>query len=172
MYLYLENSAETRLIKGGRFPFQKKNPPRFSHRALIGIGGNVGDVKRRFEHLWVAMERSKLLQPLQSGMILENPPFGYALQPMFLNTVLEIATPLSARALLRLMWRFEHRFGRIRSFKNAPRTLDLDIIFYDRRKFQYPDLIVPHPFYEKRPSVMIPLRSLRKNIWYRGRNNR
>ncbi|XXF42531.1 2-amino-4-hydroxy-6-hydroxymethyldihydropteridine diphosphokinase [Sulfurimonas sp. NW9] len=51
----------------------------------------------------------------------------------------------------------EKKFGRKRTFENAPRTLDLDIIFFDNRTIHTQDLIVPHPFYTQRESVMIPL---------------
>jgi len=172
MYLYAEKRSQTRIIKGELFPQERKKSSANRYRALIGVGGNLGDVKRRFNHLWYEMERSPLMEPLQSGIILENPPFGYENQPSFFNTVIEIATSLNPRALLRALWRMEHRFGRVRSFANAPRTLDLDIIFFDQRRISYPELSVPHPSFRERQSVMIPLRSLRSNIWFRGRNNR
>jgi len=172
MYLYSENRSGTRKIRGKLFPYQKKGLSSHRYHALIGVGGNVGDVKRRFNHLWNEMEKSPLLEPLESGIILENPPFGYEEQALFLNTVIVIGTSLNPRTLLRVLWRLEHRFGRVRSFANAPRTLDLDIIFFDQRQISYSELIVPHPSFQERQSVMIPLRSLRSKIWCEGRKNR
>ena len=122
----------------------------------------MGDTKRRMEHLWVYLQRHPMLKPVRSGAILRNPPFGYAEQDDFENTVIEVATSLEPRALLRLVWRIEKRFGRKRSFPNAPRTLDLDILFFEDRVVQYKELIIPHPHWKGRGSVRIPLSTLPK----------
>lgn len=134
------------------------------HRVIIGIGGNIGDTRRRLEHLWVYLGRLKMVHRLQSGVILRNPPFGYTEQPNFDNTVIEVATSLNPRAFLRLLWRVEKRFGRQRSFPNAPRTLDLDILFFDERKIRSPELNVPHLSWCERPSVLIPLKSMGQKV--------
>jgi 2-amino-4-hydroxy-6-hydroxymethyldihydropteridine diphosphokinase len=89
--------------------------------------------------------------------MLQNPPFGYTDQDDFLNAVLAIETTLQPHALMRHLLRVERRFGRVRSFANAPRTLDLDLLFYDRRRIHSPDLVVPHPHWRERESVVIPL---------------
>lgn len=145
--------------------FPQKSPPFFplSHRVMIGVGGNVGDTKRRMEHLWIYLGRLSYLKRLGCGVIVKNPPFGYIHQEDFYNTVIEVATSLSPRQFLRVLWRIEKRFGRIRSFANAPRTLDLDMLFFDDRTLNYPELIVPHPHWESRLSVVIPLKSMAKN---------
>lgn len=102
--------------------------------------------------------------PIQRGVIVKNPPFGYLQQEDFYNTVFEIATTLRPRELLRLMWRVEHRYGRVRSFPNAPRTLDLDILFFDDTKINYPELTIPHPSWKQRVSVTIPLYSINRTF--------
>lgn len=134
----------------------------FAHTVVLGVGGNVGDVRRRFDHLWVYLSRLSHVVPIQSGVIVKNPPFGYTQQEDFYNTVFEIATTLRPRELLRLIWRIEHRFGRVRSFPNAPRTLDLDILFFDDIKINHPELVVPHPSWKQRVSVTIPLYSINR----------
>ncbi|MBN2871023.1 MAG: 2-amino-4-hydroxy-6-hydroxymethyldihydropteridine diphosphokinase [Campylobacterales bacterium] len=150
------------LCKTPNFPKRLGTASGFRYRVIIGVGGNVGDTRRRMEHLWGYLQRLSLLQPLRSGAILRNPPFGYADQSDFDNTVIEIATSLEPRALLRLVWRIEKHFGRKRSFPNAPRTLDLDIIFFANRRVRHKELVIPHPHWHERPSVTIPLRSLPK----------
>ncbi len=132
----------------------------YRYHVLLGVGGNIGDVKRRMNHLWFYLQRLSMLNVLRSGVILANPPFGYTEQRDFDNTVIEIATSLQPRALLRLIWRIEKRFGRRRSFANAPRTLDLDIIFFEKRFIRTKELSIPHPHWNERPSVTIPFRSL------------
>ncbi|WP_345973446.1 2-amino-4-hydroxy-6-hydroxymethyldihydropteridine diphosphokinase [Sulfurimonas diazotrophicus] len=144
------------LIRTGQFPglFPGRGLP---HRAVVGIGGNLGDVVRRFERLLVHLRRDPLLNVLSASALLQNPPFGYADQPDFINGVLLIETTLPPRALMRHLLRIERRFRRVRTFANAPRTLDLDLLFYDRRQLDYPDLTVPHPHWRERESVVIPL---------------
>lgn len=150
------------LCKTLNFPKQLPDKSGYRYRVVIGVGGNVGDTRRRMEHLWVYLGRLRALRPLQSGAILRNPPFGYTDQSDFDNTVIEVATSLEPRAFLRLLWRTEKRFGRKRSFPNAPRTLDLDIIFFANRTVNSKELVIPHPYWQERPSVTIPLRSLPK----------
>jgi len=146
------------------FPLSRLKPAGFRYRVVLGVGGNVGDTKRRINHLWHYLQRLSLLSPIRSGVLLKNPPFGYSEQDDFINTTIEIATSLEPRALLRLLWRIEKRFGRKRSFPNAPRTLDLDMLFFEERVVSYPELIVPHPHWRMRSSVRIPLRSMRRTF--------
>ncbi len=128
-----------------------------AHRALIGIGGNVGDVEDRFLKLLRHFVRSSVLSPLQSAPLFENPPFGYTDQPDFLNSLILVQTRLDPHSLLRYLLWVEKRFGRKRSFPNAPRTLDLDIIFFDNLRLGSRRLRLPHPHFAERDSVMIPL---------------
>ena len=147
------------------FPKVFRRTHDYRYRVLLGVGGNIGDVKRRMNHLRVYLQRSRLVTIIRSGVILRNPPFGYTEQNDFENTVIEIGTSLEPKALLRLIWRIEKRFGRRRSFANAPRTLDLDIIFFANRVVRTKELNIPHPHWNERVSVTIPLGSLaRKSI--------
>jgi len=146
------------------FPTKKLLTKRFRYRVVLGIGGNVGDTKRRMEHLWVYFGKIIQLQRVQSGVIFKNPPFGHVEQASFYNTIIEISTSLQPRALLRLLWRIEKRFGRVRSFPNAPRTLDLDMIFFDNRSINTKELTVPHSCWKERESVIVPLRSLKRKV--------
>ena len=108
---------------------------------------------RRFEHLLVALKRVAGVDVVRSSAILRNPPFGYLKQPFFYNAVLVVRTLLEPHRLLTLLQQMEKRFGRRRSFANAPRTLDLDIIFFDGRVIHSKRLTVPHPHWHERQSV-------------------
>lgn len=134
---------------------------RGGYKALLGIGGNVGDTVRRFEHLFWFFRKSPFIRILETAPILKNPPFGYTQQDDFYNSVILIETKLSAKALLRYVLRVENKFGRKRSFKDAPRTLDIDIIFYENDTIDTPNLIVPHIGWMNRSSVLIPLSYIR-----------
>lgn len=144
------------------FPIRRRTLKRYRYRAMIGVGGNIGDTLRRMEKVWIALQREVRLNPCQSAPILRNPPFGYLEQDDFYNTLIEIETSLQPRALLRNIWRIEKRFGRRRSFPNAPRTLDLDIIFFGKRRVRCPELSIPHPHWKERPSVTIPLKGMKE----------
>lgn len=137
-------------------------PARFAikqmrYGATIGIGGNIGDVVRRFEKLLLILKRDPKIELIASGSILKNPPFGFTEQDDFYNSVISIATNMKARALLQHLLRIEARLGRKRSFKNAPRTMDIDLIFFENETKMSKDLILPHPHWQKRASVILPL---------------
>ena len=153
-------SATLTLYKEAGFPASYKTVTHFRHRAIIGIGGNVGDVTRRFQHLLHFLKCQQNIVVLHTAPILQNPPFGYTDQEDFLNSVIEISTSMRPRELLDFLLRTEKRFGRRRSFANAPRTLDLDLIFFDRVKMNTATLTLPHPHWSERESVIIPLQRL------------
>ena len=137
-----------------------KSSKRYS--VTIGIGGNIGDVKRRFEHLFIYLKKDKQVELLQTSLILKNPPFGYINQDDFFNSIIVLKTSLNPLAFLAYLMRVEKKFGRKRSFKDAPRTLDLDILFFDNRVIDLPKLKIPHPEWFKRESVLIPLMDIKK----------
>ena len=84
--------------------------------------------------------------------------------PDFLNMVIVGRTALAPHALLREMLAIEARLGRRRSVRNAPRVIDLDLIFYGARNIHTPDLIVPHPRWMERDFVIEPLREVMRLV--------
>ena len=126
----------------------------------LGIGGNIGNVKRRFNKFFLVLQQDSRFHIIKTSPLLKNPPFGYLEQDDFLNALLVIKTNLSPIYLLNQMQRYENRFGRKRSFKDAPRTLDIDIIFYDKIQIKHKRLIIPHPNWKERDSIIIPLKFL------------
>ncbi|WP_373030795.1 2-amino-4-hydroxy-6-hydroxymethyldihydropteridine diphosphokinase [Sulfurovum sp.] len=154
--------AKNTLIKTKEFPCIL--PSHSGYRALLGIGGNIGDVVRRFEHLFHYLKRSSLLHVIETAPIVKNPPFGYTEQGDFYNSLMLVETFLSPRALLRYVLRVEKVFGRKRLFKDGPRTLDIDIIFYENVKMETKELTLPHPGWRERESVLIPLSMMKGNI--------
>lgn len=150
------------LINTIHYPMQIAPISKMQHKAVIGVGGNIGDVLRRFEHLFWLLKRSSYLQIIQTAPILKNPPFGFHYQPDFYNTLIVISTVLTPRELLRYLQHIEKRFRRKRYFKDAPRTLDLDIIFYDDIQIDTDRLTIPHTDWMNRDSVLIPLQYLKR----------
>jgi 2-amino-4-hydroxy-6-hydroxymethyldihydropteridine diphosphokinase len=121
------------------------------------VGCNIGNCIRRFKKLFLYLNSHPKIDIIQTSIIYKNPPFGYLNQPCFYNTVMVISTKLSPKELLKFLLRVEKKFGRKRSFKNAPRSLDLDIIMYNNLKINSSNLVIPHPGFKKRASVLVPL---------------
>jgi 2-amino-4-hydroxy-6-hydroxymethyldihydropteridine diphosphokinase len=141
-----------------------KNTRDSSHRyiATVGVGGNVGDVKRRLNHLYLYIKKDRRVTLLQTSLILKNPPFGYIEQDDFFNSIIVIKTSMQPTQFLNYLMRVEKKFARKRSFANAPRTLDLDIIFFDDRVVKTSKLQIPHAKWFERDSVLIPLADITK----------
>ena len=139
------------------YPYLSKRKSLKPYQVTLGIGGNIGDVRRRFNHLFMHLKKSPYLDIIESSPILKNPPFGYKEQEDFYNALLIVKTCLKPKALLRYILAVEKRFGRKRSFQDAPRTLDIDMIFYEDIEMHSPRLILPHHGWRERSSVLIPL---------------
>jgi 2-amino-4-hydroxy-6-hydroxymethyldihydropteridine diphosphokinase len=149
------------LVFTPHFPYDTAS--KGGHKALLGIGGNIGDVMRRFEYLFWFFKRSTLLNIVETSPILKNPAFGYTVQADFYNALVLVNTKLTPKMLLRYVLRVERLFGRKRSFQDAPRTLDIDIIFYENVTMESKTLTIPHHGWKERASVLIPLSYLSKN---------
>ena len=162
MYLKCKLSESLTTYKGLHFGYQSIQKTKHRYRVTIGIGGNIGDVKRRFEHLFIYLKKDKRVELLQTSLILKNPPFGFTNQDDFLNSIIVLQVSMQPAVFLDYLMRLEKRFARKRSFANAPRTLDLDIIFFDNRVINTKKLQVPHPSWSKRESVIIPLMDIYK----------
>ena len=154
------------LFYNNLFPFKSKGKSSKQYTATLGIGGNIGDVQKRFKKLLLALYSDYRFHTIKTSPLLQNPPFGYLEQDDFLNAIIVLKTNLSPFMLLKQMQRYENRFGRKRSFKDAPRTLDIDIIFMEKNKkpifIKSDKLNIPHLHWKNRESVMIPLNLLPK----------
>jgi 2-amino-4-hydroxy-6-hydroxymethyldihydropteridine diphosphokinase len=123
----------------------------------LGIGGNIGNTKRLFKKLLIHLRQNRRIKLIALSPILKNPPFGYLEQNDFLNAIIVLESKLNANDLFKLTSRLEWRFKRKRSFQDAPRTLDIDIIFFKNKKIRTQKLIIPHKEWQNRESVTIPL---------------
>ncbi|HEY9397825.1 MAG TPA: 2-amino-4-hydroxy-6-hydroxymethyldihydropteridine diphosphokinase [Burkholderiales bacterium] len=126
-------------------------------RAYIGIGANLGDAKQHVRDAIAALGALADTQLVAVSSLYRTAPVGYLDQPDFINAVAAIDTPLEPHALLDALHEVEERFGRERSFKDAPRTLDLDVLLYDQRIIGDDVLVVPHPRMHERAFVLAPL---------------
>ena len=125
--------------------------------AYIGIGSNLDEPK---SHVCLAFEDLAKIQGttvVKRSSLYRSAPVGYADQPDFVNAVAGIETSLPASRLLAELKEIEVRHGRHRSFKNAPRPLDLDILLYGDLTMSLAHLTLPHPRMHERAFVLKPL---------------
>ncbi len=125
--------------------------------AYVGIGSNLGEPRARVRAALDELARLPETRLLARSSLYRSAPVGYAAQPDFVNAVAKLATGLSAEALLADLQAIESRHGRERSFANAPRTLDLDLLLYGDAVIAGPGLSVPHPRMHERAFVLAPL---------------
>ena len=128
--------------------------------AIIGMGTNMG---KRFENIKKAVEALKLLpgtQVLRASHVYETIPVSDIDQPKFLNVNIELETNMSPMALLGACLGIEAAMGRVRTVKDGPRVIDLDLLLYEGVKNESFELTLPHPRILERAFVMIPMKDL------------
>jgi 2-amino-4-hydroxy-6-hydroxymethyldihydropteridine diphosphokinase len=124
-------------------------------KAYISAGSNLGDRKGNLEFAVTCLEKENAVR--KSSSYFETEPVGYRNQPWFLNIVIEIETSREPLQLLDLCQSIEDSCGRVRTFPNAPRTLDLDILLFDDAIISDERLVIPHPRLQERRFVLEPL---------------
>lgn len=127
------------------------------HTAFIALGSNLGDPEAQLRRAFEAIAALPQTQLAAASSLYRSTPVGHADQPDFINAVVQLSTELAPRALLAALLELEQCFGRERSFRNAPRTLDLDLLLYDAQRIAEPGLAVPHPRMHQRAFVLAPL---------------
>jgi 2-amino-4-hydroxy-6-hydroxymethyldihydropteridine diphosphokinase len=132
------------------------NPP---VRAFIGLGGNLGDAQATLESAVRLLAKLPHTVLRRRSSCYRSAPVQ-ASGPDFVNAVVEVETALSPHELMARLQAIERTHGRERSYRNAPRTLDLDLLLYGDRCVETPALTVPHPRLHERAFVLAPLAEL------------
>ena len=130
--------------------------------AWVAFGSNQAEPVAQL--LRARQTLAAVLQEDAASALYRTPPWGYTDQPDFINAVIRYRTDLSPLALLALLQHVEQEQGRERPFKNAPRTLDLDVLLYDDVRLNLPQLTVPHPGIYARAFVLYPLAELNPEL--------
>jgi 2-amino-4-hydroxy-6-hydroxymethyldihydropteridine diphosphokinase len=128
-----------------------------SHRVYIGLGSNLRDPAWQVCAACDEIGASRGIRLRHRSSLYRTAPIGYADQADFINAVVEIRTSLSPMRLLKMLRGIEARHGRIREFRNGPRTLDLDILIYGELQISTEELVLPHPRAHQRAFVLLPL---------------
>ena len=122
--------------------------------AYLGLGSNLGDRQDNLDRALDLLSQRLRLEKVSS--IYDSEPVGNIEQPRFLNLVCQVNTVLSPKALLTLAKGVESKLGRAGP-SGAPRTIDVDILFYGDQVIETPELVIPHPRLTERAFVLVPL---------------
>jgi 2-amino-4-hydroxy-6-hydroxymethyldihydropteridine diphosphokinase len=127
--------------------------------ALLGLGGNVGDVRATLDRAIALLADNKDIILRARSSDYATPPWGVTNQPPFVNLAIQVETTLPPRALLKRALEVERAFGRDRARETrwGPRTIDIDLIAYDDLVIDEPELALPHPRLFERAFVLVPL---------------
>jgi 2-amino-4-hydroxy-6-hydroxymethyldihydropteridine diphosphokinase len=126
-------------------------------RAFVGVGANLGDPAAQVRAAIAALAALPDTRLVVASSLYRTAPVGYAEQPDFVNAAVLLETALAPRALLEALQAIEARSGRARSFKDAPRVLDLDLLLYGGEVIDEPGLAVPHPRLHDRAFALAPV---------------
>ena len=124
--------------------------------AFVALGANLGDSRATIARAMDDISRSAGVTLVQRSSLYRSAPIDSS-GPDYVNAVVEILTSLSAPDLLAVLQEIEALAGRERPYRNAPRTLDLDILFFGDASIHSPELTVPHPRMFERAFVLLPL---------------
>ncbi len=140
-----------------------------SDRVFVGIGSNIGDRAETIDRALVLLGLVPNCRVIQCSSLWETEPVGPP-QPKYLNAVAEIRTDLEPFIFLNALLEIERSLGRVRSpqERNAPRTIDLDLLLFGDNIVMESNLEIPHPRLGNRPFVLIPLLELDDTLRHPG----
>ncbi|HET8597323.1 MAG TPA: 2-amino-4-hydroxy-6-hydroxymethyldihydropteridine diphosphokinase [Castellaniella sp.] len=132
---------------------------RRSATAYVGLGANLGEAAATIRQAATELAGTAGVADLLLSSLYASTPIDSS-GPDYVNAVARLRTTLSPEALLDALQAIEHRHGRLRPYRNAPRTLDLDLLLYEDRQIATARLTVPHPRMHERAFVLRPLQDL------------
>jgi len=128
--------------------------------AYIGLGSNQGGPRAQIDQAFAELDGLPATRLAARSPLYRSAPVDAPEQPDFVNAVAAVETELSAAQLLEALQAIESRHGRERNYRNAPRTLDLDLLLFGDTAFASPALTLPHPRMHERAFVLRPLLDL------------
>jgi 2-amino-4-hydroxy-6-hydroxymethyldihydropteridine diphosphokinase len=134
------------------------------HVAYIGIGSNLGDKAGQCEKAISEILKADRTILLAKSSLFKTKPMGYTSQDWFINGVIKIETDLEPLDLLAVLKEIESRLGRRETFRWGPRSIDLDILFFDEMEIHVEGLRIPHPLLHERQFVLIPLAEIDRGL--------
>ena len=145
-------------------------------KTYLGLGSNLGNKKRNIEIAKFLLQKNKKFKILKISSLYKTKSWPNNNYPFFLNIVIEAITTLKPLDLFIFIKQIELKLGRKKSFKNAPRECDIDILDYDQRIFKIKSkndfIYIPHPRLLKRNFVLLPLFEISKTWIYPKKNRK
>jgi 2-amino-4-hydroxy-6-hydroxymethyldihydropteridine diphosphokinase len=136
--------------------------------AYLALGGNLGDRRHYLSSAVLALKSEAGLRVEKISSVYETAPVGVVDQPDFYNLVVEVITTLTARELLARCLAIEKTLGRVRTERWGPRTIDLDVLWFDGATLNEPELTLPHPRMKERAFVLVPLAEIAPTLLLEG----
>ncbi|WP_235501274.1 2-amino-4-hydroxy-6-hydroxymethyldihydropteridine diphosphokinase [Hydrogenophaga sp. Root209] len=124
--------------------------------AFVALGANLGDAAQALRDAVAALGDTQGIRVVRASRLYRTAPVQ-STGPDYINAVVEVSTTLTAPALLDALQAIEEQAGRERPYRNAPRTLDLDLLLFGGARIDSPRLTVPHPRMGQRAFVLVPL---------------
>ena len=137
--------------------------------AYVGLGSNLEDPLSQIRQALVQLDSIPGTRVVARSSFYRTAPVGLLEQPDFINAVASVQTTLKPQALLAALLAVENRQGRRRTIRNAPRTLDLDLLLYGEKIFDIEGLTLPHPRLHERAFVLAPLAEIAPGTIIPGR---
>lgn len=125
--------------------------------AYIALGANLGDREQTLMSAIMMLDKQEDIKVTACSDLYETDPVGYTDQPAFINMAICVNTTLSPQELLDRMLEIENQLGRVRHIRWGPRTVDLDLLWYEGVEMNTDTLILPHPRMQERAFVLVPL---------------
>ena len=129
-------------------------------KACLAFGANVGDAKENIKEAYAALALIPGVRVLKTSSFYVTKPWGVTDQPDFVNSAALVETDYSPEALLGICLGIEAGMGRVRTVKNGPRRIDVDLLLYEGETRDTRELKLPHPRMHERPFVLQPLSEL------------
>ena len=132
------------------------------HTVYLALGSNLDNRLANLKRAVAALPPQ--MEVKAKSQVYETPPWGYDDQPRFLNQAIRVNTYLEPGPLLKHIKRLEVTLGRKVSFRNGPRLMDIDILFYDDLVLETASLVIPHPRLHERGFVLLPLMDIAPDL--------
>lgn len=132
----------------------------------LGLGSNLGEREENLENALQMLSKRMTIE--QVSPVYETDPVGHADQAWFLNMVYRASTGLDPAGMLDFAKQIERRMGRQERFRNAPREIDIDILFFNDEVIESGDLVIPHTRIAERAFVLVPLADIAPSLVHPG----
>jgi 2-amino-4-hydroxy-6-hydroxymethyldihydropteridine diphosphokinase len=133
------------------------------NKTYLLLGSNMGNSQKQLSKATGLIEKQIGSVVRRSGLY-QTAAWGNTNQPDFMNQVIIVQTKLTALETMQTILHIEKKMGRLRTVKNAPRIIDIDILFFNKEVIELKELTVPHPQLQNRRFVLVPLNELSPNF--------